>query len=184
MEKALSAYTDEHIKTYFESVKSDGLSEHGFPRLTANLGILIARGIRRDLLPLFIEMMSFCCENIPTVSAANNFSVREIISAIWELEKTDVVSKEKIDFWKNNLSTIDPYTCYDYSAKSEDEKIHTNWLLFSAVSEFFKQKAGFSAEIPYENGISGITSHYDKGMQDGDTGIGLMHLFCLVICKL
>lgn len=142
MEKALSAYTDEHIKSYFERVKKEGLSEHGFPRLTANLGILIARGIRRDLLPLFIEMMSFCCENIPKVLAANNFSVREIISAIWELEKTDVVSKEKIDFWKNNLSTIDPYTCYNYSAKSEDEKIHTNWLLFSAVSEFFRQKAG------------------------------------------
>ena len=93
MEKALSAYTDEHIKTYFESVKASGLSEHGFPRLTANLGILIARGIRRDLLPLFIEMMSFCCKNIPKVLAANNFSVREIISAVWELEKTDVVSK-------------------------------------------------------------------------------------------
>ena len=142
MEKALSAYTDEHIKAYFESVKKEGLSEHGFPRLTANLGILIARGIRRDLLPLFIEMMSFCCKNIPKVLAANNFSVREIISAVWELEKTDVVSKENIDFWKDCLSTIDPYTCYNFSAKSEDQKIHTNWLLFAAVSEFFRQEAG------------------------------------------
>lgn len=142
MEKALSAYSDEHIKNYFAQVKEQGLTEHGFPRLTANLGILISRGFRRDLLSVFIEMMDFCCENIPKVLAANNFSVREVICAIWELEKTDVVSKEKIDFWKNSLSTIDPYTCYSYSAKSEDEKIHTNWLIFSAVSEFFRQKAG------------------------------------------
>ena len=33
MEKALSAYTDEHIQGYFSNVKKDGLSEHGFPRL-------------------------------------------------------------------------------------------------------------------------------------------------------
>ena len=42
MSKALSAYSDEHIKDYFGSVKRDGLTEHGFPRLTVNLGVLIA----------------------------------------------------------------------------------------------------------------------------------------------
>ncbi len=57
MEKALSAYTDEHIQKYFNNVKTNGLTEHGFPRLTANIGILIAHGKRRDLLPLFMEMM-------------------------------------------------------------------------------------------------------------------------------
>lgn len=164
MEKALSAYSDEHIKTYFAQVQQKGLTEHGFPRLSANLGIVIARGFRRDLLPLFIEMMDFCCENIPKVSAANNFSVREVICAIWELEKTDVVSKEKLDYWKNQLATINPYTCYDYVAKSENEHIHTNWLIFAAVSEFFRQKAGLcqsdefidiqiATQLPYFDGM-------------------------------
>ena len=37
MEKALSAYTDEHILRYFGDVKTNGLKEHGFPRLTANM---------------------------------------------------------------------------------------------------------------------------------------------------
>ena len=46
MEKALSAYTDEHIQRYFNDVKTNGLTEHGFPRLTANIGILIAHGRR------------------------------------------------------------------------------------------------------------------------------------------
>ena len=56
MKKTLSAYSDEHIKRYFNTVKKEGLTEHGFPRLTANIGILISKGIREDLLPLFTEM--------------------------------------------------------------------------------------------------------------------------------
>ena len=79
MEKALSAYTEERIREYIEKVKRDGLTEHGFPRLTSNIGILIANGRREDLMPLFLEMMTFCCSTIPKVKAANDFSVREII---------------------------------------------------------------------------------------------------------
>ena len=80
MERTLSAYTTEHILRYFDDVKRDGLTEHGFPRLTANIGILIANGRRCDLLPIFLQMMDFCCHAIPTVKAANDFSVREIVS--------------------------------------------------------------------------------------------------------
>ena len=49
METALSAYADAHILRYFNEVKEKGLTEHGFPRLTANIGILIAHGRRADL---------------------------------------------------------------------------------------------------------------------------------------
>ena len=56
MEQVLSAYTDEHIRTYFNDVKTNGLTEHGFPRLTANIGILIAHGRRKDILSLFIGL--------------------------------------------------------------------------------------------------------------------------------
>ena len=48
MEKALSAYTDEHILRYLDDVKTNGLTEHGFPRVTANIGILIAHGKGND----------------------------------------------------------------------------------------------------------------------------------------
>ena len=87
MAKTLSAYTDEHIIHYFGEVKKNGLTEHGFPRLTSNIGILIANGKRQELLLLFCEMMEFCCKSIPTVKAANDFSVREIICCIGELKK-------------------------------------------------------------------------------------------------
>ncbi len=93
MEKALSAYTDEHILRYFNDVKTNGLTEHGFPRLTANIGILIAHGKRRDLLPLFMEMMEVCCDMFlrPYVQAGNEFSVREIVCCIKELEDAEAV---------------------------------------------------------------------------------------------
>ena len=51
MEMSLSAYSDAHIRDYFKRVKREGLTEHGFPRLAAVIGILIAHGKRCDLLP-------------------------------------------------------------------------------------------------------------------------------------
>ena len=96
METTLEAYSYEHIERYFNSVKADRLREHGFPRLTANIGILIAHGRKRELLPIFMEMMDYCCENIPKVKAANDFSVKEIIFCIMELEGKGIVSDDDI----------------------------------------------------------------------------------------
>ena len=101
MEKILSAYSNEHIDRYFNDVKTDGLKEHGFPRLTANIGILIAHGRRTDLMSRFIEMMDFCCQQIPKVKAANDFSVKEIVFCLQELEKSKAVPPEKLKEWKN-----------------------------------------------------------------------------------
>ena len=138
MAKALSAYSDEHIHEYFDRVKAEGLTEHGFPRLTVNIGVLVSHGYRVDLIPLFIEMMDFCCEQIPKVKAANDFSVREIVFCIFELEKQGMFA-EDIERWKRNLSTIVITECYDKFALSTDHVIG-NWALFTAVSEFARAK--------------------------------------------
>ena len=141
MERTLSAYTDAHIKEYFNRVKSEGLTEHGFPRLTVNIGILIAHGRRRDLLPLFLEMMEFCCYTIPRVKAANDFSVREVVCCILELEATNAVAPSEINRWRGYLSTIEPTKCYDQFATYPTQDIR-NWALFSGVSEYFRQMIG------------------------------------------
>ena len=141
MEKALGAYTDEHIQRYFNDVKEKGLTEHGFPRLTSNIGILIAHGRCKDLLPIFLEMMEFCCKTIPRVKAANDFSVREIICCLWEVERAGVVSSEITTRWRNYLASIEPTSCYTRFATSPTDGVR-NWALFTAVSEHFRQKAG------------------------------------------
>lgn len=141
MEKILSAYTDEHIFRYFNEVKISGLTEHGFPRLTSNIGILIANGRRKDLLPLFLEMMDFCCETIPKVKAANDFSVREIINCLLEVEKSAILPKEDTDRWRSCLKKIIPENCYNVYAVAPEDPVR-NWALFTGVSEYFRQAAG------------------------------------------
>lgn len=138
MSKALGAYTDEHIIDYFNRVKAEGLTEHGFPRLTVNIGVLIAHGYRSELAPLFVEMMDFCCESIPKVKAANDFSVREIAFCLMELENCGMFLSD-IERWKKDLSTIEPHKCYDKYALEPDDVVN-NWALFSALSEFAREK--------------------------------------------
>ena len=60
MEKALSAYTAQRIRNYIDEVRRDGLTEHGFPRLGANIGILMAHGRRLELKSIFIEIIDLC----------------------------------------------------------------------------------------------------------------------------
>ena len=143
MAKTLSAYTDEHIVRYFDAVKKKGLTEHGFPRLTANIGILIAHGYRRDLLPLFIKMMDLCCEQIPARKAANDFSVKEIVFCLMELESKGVVDSDRIAAWKARLATIDPYSCYNECARYPTQSF-ANWACFTAVSEWMRQHIGLA----------------------------------------
>ena len=148
MERALAAYTDGHIDRYFEAVKKEGLSEHGFPRLTANIGILIANGRRLDLLPRFIEMMEFCCRTIPKVKAANDFSVREIVACITAIEERGVIPTADTERWKDYLRGIKPEECYNVFATSPTDKLK-NWALFTALSEFFRMKCGLGGSAEF-----------------------------------
>lgn len=141
MNRVLSAYTNEHIADYLERVKAKGLTEHGFPRLAANIGILISNGYRLDLTDMFLQMMDYCCENIPKVLAANDFSVKEIIFCILALENSGRVPKEKTNMWRKKLESIDPRRCYDCYAETESDEVH-NWALFTGVSEYMRQYAG------------------------------------------
>jgi len=137
MDKVLSAYAEEDIIEYFERVKRDGLKEHGFPRLTACIGILISKGRRAELLPLFCDMMELCCSEIPRVKAANDFSVREIVCALYEVERAGAVPREMLDRWRDGLSKIVPEECYTVYATDESSAVR-NWALFTGVSEYFR----------------------------------------------
>ena len=44
MEKAVGAYTPEQIEKYVDETEKKWISEHGFARLTSNIGILVAHG--------------------------------------------------------------------------------------------------------------------------------------------
>lgn len=138
MELALEAYSIEQIDEYFDEVKRNGLTEHGFARLTVNIGTMLAHGRKEELYERFIEMMSFCCAHVSTDLAANDFSVQEMIACIDLVEERGAVSKEIIAAWREQLKKP---VIYNEVAKSPDQLAY-NWVLFSATSEFLRMKRG------------------------------------------
>lgn len=138
MEKALSAYTDEHIAEYIAEVRRDGLLEHSFPRLGANIGILMAHGRRLELKSTFVEIINLClygfAHPINKSKAGNDFAVREVCHALLELERTNVIDHEQLEIWKQKLATLDVPTSYT-SIVSKEEPMPGNRAYFAAVSE-------------------------------------------------
>ena len=176
MEKSLSAYSNGHILRYFNDVKKNGLTEHGFPRLTANIGILIAHKRRADLLYIFLEMMEFCCKSIPKVLAANDFSVREIVCCIIELEENEAVDPKHTCRWREYLSKIEPTSCYNKFALDPSDDVR-NWALFTGVSEYFRLSAGIGGDIDFiELQIASQLKFFDEnGMYMDNKGSDVHH---------
>lgn len=146
MERVLTAYSNEHIDRYYNDVKKDGLTEHGFPRLTANIGILISHGRRPDLKPRFEQMMDLCCSEIPKRKfASNEFSIKEVIFCILELEKNQVFPQSRIDVWKDELKKVTVENCYKIYATAPDSKVF-NWAAFTMVSEWMRYYIGAAPE--------------------------------------
>lgn len=144
MELSLSAYSRKDIASYVRQVETEGLKEHGFPRLGANIGILMAYGRRLDLKEEFVKIIDLCCHWIPKsreedAHFGNNFSIRELCCCFMLLEKTDIVPRQKLDFWKEQLRNMNPWERYD-DVTTDPKNRRSNWLLFGIVSEFVRAK--------------------------------------------
>ncbi len=137
MDKSLSAYTQQRIDEYVRDVRENGLTEHGFPRLAANIGILIALGRRRELVQHFIEMMDLCCDQIPRKKAANDFSIKEICFALMLLGEKHALDNALIEKWRNQLRAFNPWKGYNIIAESPDTPVN-NWAAYGAASEYMR----------------------------------------------
>jgi len=150
MEKAVGAYTVPLIEEYIDTVRRDGLSEHGFPRLAADIGILIAHGRITHFRELFIRLMDLCCEEMPVAyqrsgnsAVGNEFSVKEIVMCLMTLEKYNAFPDE-IGRWKDAIRSMDPYAIYANIAPVPPKPMH-NWAAFAAASEQLRIHAGLGA---------------------------------------
>ncbi len=135
---AVGAYTEEEFFGTIRRVKEQGIREHGFPRLTANLGMLIAHGRRTELKDVFVDMLEMCLYGLPDVrdceTAGNEFSVKELLLCIDALQKAQTFPAETIEKWFSALKVFDPYAKYRFIAQSETDDIN-NWAMFSVASE-------------------------------------------------
>ena len=167
MERVVNVYTPERFDNYIHSVRESGIREHGFPRLCANIGILMAHGRLLHLRPRFEEMIELCCRDIPYCNGikgkrGNDFSVREVLSAILELEQAKLFPAQDIARWKSAIAAVDPHSCYRMIAPVPPVAVD-NWGAFNAASEQLRCKAGLANTHDYiENQIASQMFSFDE----------------------
>lgn len=140
MEKAAKAYTTEQIDEYIKEVENDGIRDHGFPRLSANLAVLIAYDRCTELYPRVMRMLDLSFELVSkTVKCDNDFSVRELCIALDTLMKKRIVPKERLKKWLEHLAAFHPETGYEMLVwqKEPDWKCH-NIVSYNCLSEFLR----------------------------------------------
>ena len=154
MEKAVSAYTDEQIDKYVEETEKKWIKEHGFPRLTSNIGILIAHGRMQGRKTLFRRMMDICCSQIPKAKkrhgykTGNDFSVKEIVLCLDELVRAGTFPQKQLDVWRVGIASIEPRTTYSCRPKP-GSKSSNNWCVFGAASEQTRAWIGLGGDKTY-----------------------------------
>ena len=115
MEAAVSAYSDEHIARYVEKTDREGVEEHGFPRLTSNIGVLVANGRIPGKRETFRRMMTISCRDAAKgkmKKEGNEFSVKELSIALGAVERAGLFEKSVTDAWRADLRKVEPARCY------------------------------------------------------------------------
>ena len=148
MEAAVSAYSDARLAEYLADVERDGVKEHGFPRLAANLGVLVANGRLEAKRPLLERMMTASCRDaakgkMPPNSGGNEFSVKELVLAVAELERAGAFPKPVTDAWRADLTAVVAEDSYTYGRLKVGEPVARNWVVFAAASEQARIHHGF-----------------------------------------
>ena len=141
MEIAVGAYDDQRIEAYVREAETRGVEEHGFPRLAANLARLVASGRMTERRELLSRMLTVACASagkgpMPPRSGGNEFSVRELVSAVMALEKAKVFPLKQLEAWKEDLRRVNANRDYTWAGTNRlGGKVGHNWPLFGAASE-------------------------------------------------
>lgn len=140
MERAVSAYSEASVEERLGEVERVGVQEHGFPRLAANLGVLVANGRMVERKGTLARMMTACCRDarkgrMPPKSGGNEFSVKELVFAVAELERSGAFPKETTDAWRADLAAVVAENCYTRGRLAVGADRAHNWVVFAAASE-------------------------------------------------
>ena len=147
MEAAVRAYSDERLVSYQADAERDGVQEHGFPRLAANLAILVANGRLAEKRDLAQKMMDVACRDarkgpMPPKSGGNEFSVKELSIALEEVEKRKTFPSSLVGRWREALSSVDAERCYSSGKLEVDRTRAYNWVVFACASEQARIRRG------------------------------------------
>ena len=150
MEQAVAAYSDAHVVRYVQDVEAHGVQEHGFPRLAANLGVLVANGRLPEKKDLLRRMMTAGCRDaakgkMPPKSGGNEFSVKELAFALDELERAGTFPKPVTDAWRADLTSVDARRCYTKIPRADAPQA-SNWTVFGCASEQVRLSLGLGGD--------------------------------------
>ncbi len=148
IEKTVSCYSDDRLWQWLEETKKAGIQEHGFLRVVALLGVMIAKGRMLHRKDLFLQMMTFCCDTIANGKGGNDFGVKEILYTLREVK--DCVPGQLYDRWIAGMKALDPLKNYTCLAKDE---IHCpgNWAVFNMAGEAVRANMGLCDTAEYFN---------------------------------
>ena len=153
MEKALEAYSAEKLEAVVAYAEKNGVREHGFFRIVSVMGILISKGRRAALLPLFRRGMDIACDalwktdmTIPeNKSVGIDFAVKEIVFAYTELEKCGLFPKDWLESRFNAVKYRGAKLCiYGENFEPSDKKYANRdgiYRAFVCSGEHIKFKA-------------------------------------------
>lgn len=162
MDRALDAYTMEELRALTEENRKNGVTEHGFPRIAANIGILIAHGRKTALKELWIEMMDVATEGAHLAknkkqkadgtferwTAGNDFFIKELAFAVMAYEKCEDAEPQIIARWKRSLSKVIPEENYNAIAKTPTERVG-NWAAYNVAGEWMLKCMGLADRKDY-----------------------------------
>lgn len=152
VEAAVSAYPEDHVAEYIDDADINGVHEHGFPRLAANLAALVSAGRHRERLGQLRRMMDICCRDAkkgPMEKEGNEFSVKELVDAIRDIEAACLYPKEVTDAWRRDISEVDPWRCYRVKPEVGDTEKSYNWCVFGSASEQRRLDAGMGGDAGF-----------------------------------
>jgi len=187
-ETAVRAYDDARMEEYTREAETVGVQEHGFPRLASNLGQLVAAGRLTEKQPLLERMLTAACAcakqgKMPPKSGGNEFSVRELVSAVMALEKAGVFPPEKIAGWKADLAAVEARRCYTSAGWDLGDPMGHNWPLFGAASEQVRLHVGLGGDPAFvERWVSDQVRHFDRNGQYRDPHEPIVYDFIGRLC--
>ena len=150
MDLALDAYSIEHLQQMTDSYRDSIVEDiHAFSRLTAALGLLIAKGRRGEHKELWISMMDCCYRDMHRITGNMklDFTTKEIMPVYKAM--SPYVDDAKKKHWLDDLEKIRPYENYRATLDFlPPEKLH-NINIFNMVGEYLRQTEGLTDTTEY-----------------------------------
>jgi len=165
---AVGAYDDARMEEYVCEAETAGVQEHGFPRLAANLGQLVAAGRMPGRKPILDRLLTAACAcakkgKMPPKSGGNEFSVRELVSAVEALKKAGAFPADRIAAWESDLAAVEASRCYSsLEWFKPGDSVGRNWPLFAAASEQARIHYGLGGDPQcVETWVADQLRHFD-----------------------